>query len=142
MKIIGQNCKQKAEGLKNAVLNDDPQLRVPANKSSIAILHSDIIWLFFKKISFKKHHLNNFEFCMNLTSKRPRNVRISIKGNFPIKTPEVSLVFHNVICLNLYIQALYIVKVCLSEAASDRRFAKSSFCKISALKYKCAEIRD
>ena len=34
---------------------------------------------------------------MNLTSKTPSNVRISIKGNFPIKTSEVLLVFHNLI---------------------------------------------
>ena len=34
---------------------------------------------------------------MNLTSKTPRNVRISIKGSFPIKTSEVLFVFHNVI---------------------------------------------
>ena len=27
----------------------EPQLRVPTSKSSIAILHSDIIWLFFLK---------------------------------------------------------------------------------------------
>ena len=32
---------------------------------------------------------------MNLTSKTPSNVRISIKGNFLIKTSEVLLVFHN-----------------------------------------------
>ena len=34
---------------------------------------------------------------MNLTSKTPSNVRISIKGNFPIKTSEVLFVFHNLI---------------------------------------------
>ena len=34
---------------------------------------------------------------MNLTIKAPRNVRISIKRNLPIKTSEVLLVFHNVI---------------------------------------------
>ena len=34
---------------------------------------------------------------MNLTSKTPSNVRISIKGNFPIKTSEDLLVFHNLI---------------------------------------------
>ena len=34
---------------------------------------------------------------MNLTSKAPSNARIPIKGNFPIKTSEVSLVFHNLI---------------------------------------------
>ena len=34
---------------------------------------------------------------MNLKSKTPSNVRISIKGNFPIKTSEDLLVFHNVI---------------------------------------------
>ena len=32
---------------------------------------------------------------MNLTSKTPSNVRISIKGNCPIKNSEVLLVFHN-----------------------------------------------
>ena len=32
---------------------------------------------------------------MNLTSKTPSNVPISIKGNFPIKVSEVLLVFHN-----------------------------------------------
>ena len=35
---------------------------------------------------------------MNLTSKTPSDVRISIKGNFPIKTSEVLLVFHDLIC--------------------------------------------
>ena len=34
---------------------------------------------------------------MNLTSKTPSNIPISIKGNFPIKTSEVLLVFHNLI---------------------------------------------
>ena len=34
---------------------------------------------------------------MNLTSKTPSNVGISIKGNWPIKTSEVLLVFHNLI---------------------------------------------
>ena len=34
---------------------------------------------------------------MNLTSKTPSNVRISIKGSYPIKTSEVLFVFHNVI---------------------------------------------
>ena len=33
---------------------------------------------------------------MNLGSKAPSNVQISIKGNFPIKTFEVLLVFYNV----------------------------------------------
>ena len=32
---------------------------------------------------------------MNLTNKTPSNVRISIKRNFPIETPGVLLVFHN-----------------------------------------------
>ena len=32
---------------------------------------------------------------MNLTSKTPSNVRMSIKGNFPIETSGVLLVFHN-----------------------------------------------
>ena len=31
---------------------------------------------------------------MDLTSKTPSNVRISIKGNFTIKTSEVLLVFY------------------------------------------------
>ena len=35
---------------------------------------------------------------MNLTSKTPSNVRISSKGNCPIKTSEVLLVFNNQIC--------------------------------------------
>ena len=69
----------------------EQKLRVPASKSSIALLRSDINWLFFKKIRVKKHNLNNYEFYMNL------NVRISIVGNFPIKTSEVLLVFHNVL---------------------------------------------
>ena len=34
---------------------------------------------------------------MDLKSKTPSNVRITIKGNFPIKTSEDLLVFHNVI---------------------------------------------
>ena len=34
---------------------------------------------------------------MNLTSKAPSNVRISVKGNFQIKTSDVLLVFHNLI---------------------------------------------
>ena len=34
---------------------------------------------------------------MNLTSKTPSKVPISIKGNFPLKTFEVLLVFHNLI---------------------------------------------
>ena len=34
---------------------------------------------------------------MNLTSKTPSNVQISVKGNFPVKTSEISLVFHNLI---------------------------------------------
>ena len=34
---------------------------------------------------------------MNLTSKKPSNVRISIKENFPIKTSEVLLVLQNLI---------------------------------------------
>ena len=34
---------------------------------------------------------------MNLTSKTPSNVRISIKGNFPIKTSDILLVFHNLV---------------------------------------------
>ena len=34
---------------------------------------------------------------MNLTSKTPSNVQISIKENFPIKTSEVLFVFHNLI---------------------------------------------
>ena len=34
---------------------------------------------------------------MDLKSKTPSNVRISVKGNFPIKTSEDLLVFHNVI---------------------------------------------
>ena len=45
----------------------------------------------------KKHSLNNYDLIMNLTSKTPSNVRISIKGNFPIKTSEDLLVFHNLI---------------------------------------------
>ena len=32
---------------------------------------------------------------MNLKSKTPRTVRISIKRNFPIKMSEVLLMFHN-----------------------------------------------
>ena len=32
---------------------------------------------------------------MNLTSKTASNVRMSIKGNFPIETSGVLLVFHN-----------------------------------------------
>ena len=32
---------------------------------------------------------------MNLIGKTSSNVRISIKGNFPIKTSEVLSVFHN-----------------------------------------------
>ena len=63
----------------------------------IGILHYDIIWLFFKKIRVKKHNLNNYEFYMNLASKTTSNIRISVKGNFPIKKSEVLLVFHNVI---------------------------------------------
>ena len=88
LKIIGQNCKLKPRGLKkkNAVLNEssraisqinysgsfpelvllEPQLRVPASKSLIAILHSGINWLFFKKTRVKKHNLNNYKFYMNL----------------------------------------------------------------------------
>ena len=34
---------------------------------------------------------------MNLTSKTPSNIRISIKGNFSIKMSEVLLVFYNLI---------------------------------------------
>ena len=34
---------------------------------------------------------------MNLTSKTPSNVRISVIGNFPSKMCEVLFVFHNVI---------------------------------------------
>ena len=34
---------------------------------------------------------------MNLTSKKPSNIRISIKGNFLIKPSEVLLVFYNLI---------------------------------------------
>ena len=34
---------------------------------------------------------------MNLASKTPSNVRISVIGNFPIKMCEVLFVFHNVI---------------------------------------------
>ena len=66
----------------------ESQLRATASKSSIATLHSDIIWLFFKKtIRVKKHNLNNYEFYMNI-SKITSNVRMSIKGNFPIKQLE------------------------------------------------------
>ena len=73
-----------------------PQLRVPTSKSSIAILHSDIMWLFFfKKIKVKKHILNNYEFYMNLTSKTPSKVRMLIKGSFPIETSGLLFVFHN-----------------------------------------------
>ena len=75
----------------------EPQLRVPASRSWIVILHSAKIWLFFKKIWVKKHNLNNYEFYMNLTIKTTSNTRLSIKGNFPIKTSEDLFVFHNVI---------------------------------------------
>ena len=44
----------------------------------------------------KNHNLNNYGFYLNLGSKAPSNVQISIKGNFPIKTYEVLLVFYNV----------------------------------------------
>ena len=37
---------------------------------------------------------------MNLTSKKPSNIRISIKGNFLIKPSEVLLVFYNLIYWN------------------------------------------
>ena len=43
----------------------------------------------------KKHNLNNYQFYTNLTSKTLSNVRMSIKGNFTIKTSGVLLVFHN-----------------------------------------------
>ena len=45
----------------------------------------------------KKDNLNNHEFYLNLISKTPRNVRISIKGNFLIKASEVLLLFHKLI---------------------------------------------
>ena len=34
---------------------------------------------------------------MNLTSKTPSNVQISVKGNLTIKASEILFVFHNVI---------------------------------------------
>ena len=34
---------------------------------------------------------------MNLTSKTPSNVQISVKGNLMIKASEILFVFHNVI---------------------------------------------
>ena len=39
-------------------------------------------------------HRSNF---MNLTSKTPSNVQISVKGNLTIKASEILFVFHNVI---------------------------------------------
>lgn len=45
----------------------------------------------------KKDNLNNHEFYLNLKSKTPRNVRISIKGNFLIKASEVLLLFYKLI---------------------------------------------
>ena len=45
----------------------------------------------------KKYNSNNHEFYLNLISKTPRNVRISIKGNFLIKASEVLLLFYKLI---------------------------------------------
>ena len=67
----------------------EPQLTLPASKFSIDVLHSDLTWLFFKRMKVKKHNLNNYEIYMNLRSKTPSNVRTSIKGNFPIKTSKL-----------------------------------------------------
>ena len=47
-----------------------------------------------EKIKVKKNNLNNYEFYLNLTSKKSSRVRISIKGNFLIKTSEVLSVFY------------------------------------------------
>ena len=47
-----------------------------------------------EKIKVKKNNLNNYEFYLNLTSKTSSRVRISIKGNFLIKTSEVLSVFY------------------------------------------------
>ena len=72
-------------------------LRISASKSSIVILHSDIIRLLFKKVRVKKNNQNNYEFYLNLTSKTASNVWISVKGNFLIKTSEVFLMFYKLI---------------------------------------------
>ena len=47
-----------------------------------------------EKIKVKKNNLNNYEFYLNLTSKTSSRVRISVKGNFLIKTSEVLSVFY------------------------------------------------
>ena len=45
----------------------------------------------------KQNNLNDYESYMNGTKKIPSNVRILVKGNLPINTSELLLLFYNLI---------------------------------------------